>query len=129
MNNFPPSSNQKFGWLFSAIFVIIFLHFYLKQFTGVAIASLILAATFALMAIFAPSKLAPLNRAWFALSLFLGKIVSPIVLSMIFFVVIVPPALITRLLGRDVLLLQKRKVSSYWIEKESIDPESFKNQF
>jgi hypothetical protein len=73
--------------------------------------------------------LAPLNRAWFGLSLFLGKVVSPIVLSIIFFVLIAPVALITRLFGRDALLLKKRQASTYWVDKESIEPGSFKNQF
>jgi hypothetical protein len=61
--------------------------------------------------------------------LLLGKVVSPITLSIIFFVLIVPIAFITRLFGRDVLSLEKRQVSSYWVDKESLDPESFKNQF
>ena len=87
------------------------------------------AVIFVVVTIFIPTALTPLNRAWFALSLFLGKVVSPIVLSAIFFVLIVPVAVITRLFGRDALLLKKRQVSSYWVHKESIDPESFKNQF
>ena len=96
---------------------------------GLAIVFFVAAVIFALMTICIPTALAPLNRAWFALSLFLGKVVSPIVLSIIFFILIVPVAVTTRLFGRDTLLLKKRQVLSYWVDKESIEPESFKNQF
>ena len=122
-------SNQKFGWLFAAIFALGFGYFQLKHSLGWAIVSAFLAILFALLTICFPTALAPLNRAWFALSLFLGKVISPIVLSIIFFVLIVPVALITRLFGRDALLLKKRQVSSYWVDKEPNEPDSFKNQF
>lgn len=122
-------SNQKFGWLFAAIFAGAFAYFQWKHSLGLAIASIVLSILFALVTIFIPSALAPLNKAWFALSLFLGKVVSPIVLSIIFFVVIVPPAFIGRLFGRDALLLKKRQVPSYWVDKEPIEADSFKNQF
>ena len=127
----PPTatSNKKFGCLFTLIFLVGYLYLRDKNFLWFAIACLSLSILFALITIFIPSALAPLNKAWFALSLFLGRVVSPIVLSMIFFVVIVPVALIARLFGRDALLLKKRKVASYWVDKEPIEPDSFKNQF
>jgi hypothetical protein len=122
-------ANYKFGWLFATIFAVGFLYFHYQQSIWLAITSMFLSALFGFITIFAPSVLTPFNRAWFALSLFLGKVVSPVVLSIIFFVVIVPPALVTRLFGRDALLLKKRKVASYWVDREPIDPDSFKNQF
>jgi len=128
-NSFGIPSNQKFGWLFAAIFGLGFAYFQYKSSSGLAIVSLLAAVIFVLVTICIPTALTPLNRAWFALSLFLGKVVSPIVLSIIFFILIAPIAIITRLFGRDALLLKRRQVSSYWVDKESIDPESFKNQF
>ena len=122
-------SNQKFGWLFASIFGIGSGYFQLKHSPGWAMLLVFLAALFSLVTIYVPKVLTPLNRAWFALSLFLGKFISPIGLSIIFFVVIAPVAIITRLFGRDALLLKKRQVPSYWVYKESIEPESFKNQF
>jgi hypothetical protein len=122
-------SNKKFGWLFAAIFSSGFAYFQYKNSTGLATTSLLASVIFIATTIYKPAALAPLNRAWFALSILLGKVVSPIVLSIIFFAVIAPIAIITRLFGRDELSLNKRKVPSYWVDKESIDPESFKNQF
>lgn len=122
-------ANHKFGWLFTAIFALCFVYFQLRNSLWWAILSAFLATLFALLTIYFPTALAPLNKAWFALSLFLGKVVSPTVLSIIFIILIVPVALFTRLLGRDALLLKKRQVSSYWVDKEPIEPDSFKNQF
>lgn len=122
-------TNQKFGWLFTFLFLAFFVYFRWKRSPDLATISASLALFFALVTIVAPSVLTPLNRAWFALGLSLGKVVSPIVLGAIFFILIAPVALITRLFGRDALLLKKRQVSSYWVDKEPIEPDSFKNQF
>ena len=122
-------SNKKFGWLFVIIFSLACGYFYWKSTIGMAIVLALLSILFASVTFFSPGFLTPFNRAWFGLSLFLGRLVSPIVLSIMFFILIVPVALITSLFGRDVLLLKKREVSSYWIDKEPIEPESFKNQF
>jgi hypothetical protein len=122
-------SNQKFGLLFSAIFLGVSTYFLWHDSYWLAITFQVLTALFVFLTVCAPFILAPLNRAWFALSLLLGKLVSPIVLSAIFFVVIVPVALATRLLGRDALFLKKRNVTSYWVDKAAIEQDSFKNQF
>jgi len=122
-------TNQKFGLLFTFLFLSFFVYFQWKRSSDLATISASLALFFVLVTIVAPSVLTPLNRAWFALGLSLGKVVSPIVLSAIFFILITPVALITRLFGRDALLLKKRQVSTYWADKVSIEPESFKNQF
>lgn len=83
------------------------------------------------VAMTSPLLLSPLNRWWFRLGQLLGKIVSPIVLGLIFFVILTPISMIARLLGRDELHLRRRKVSSYWIERTSkpIDADSFRHQY
>jgi hypothetical protein len=123
------SFNQKFGWLLVGICTAFFAYFLYKHTYGFAITSVILAVIFTLVTILIPSILTPLSQAWLMLGLLLGKVVSPIVLAIIFFVLISPVALITRMFGRDALKLKKLHVSSYWVHKESIDPESFKHQF
>jgi hypothetical protein len=65
------------------------------------------------------------------LGLFLGRFVSPIVLGILFFIVITPVAIATRLAGRDALKLRKQDVDSHWIDRKppGPEPESFKEQF
>ena len=122
-------TNVKFGYVFSAIFATFFLYFYFKKGGGLLIFFGSLTALLFLFTIFASSKLEPLNRAWYKFGLLLGRITSPIILIIIFFFLITPYALVMRFFGRDALLLKRRQVSSYWVDREPIEPDSFKDQF
>ena len=124
-------SNKKFGLFFSAIFVLIAVYAYLKFRVEFAIFALTTSTLFAIAAILTPKILSPLNRLWFSLGLLLGKIVSPIVLALIFFVLITPVSLVTRLFGRDELKMKKRNVESYWVDRSPPGPSSasFKKQY
>ena len=74
--------------------------------------------------------LLPLNKLWMRFGLFLGMIVSPIVLGAIFFGLFMPIAFLMRFTGRDELRLKFYKKPSHWIvRREPIKSESFKNQF
>ena len=126
---FTITSVKKFGCLFASLFACSFFYFRFKHFLFLEIACASISIFFIFATIFRPLVLAPLNRAWFSLSLFLGKVVSPVVIGTIFFVTIVPVSLIMRIFGRDVLKLKKREIASYWLKKEPIDVDSFKNQF
>lgn len=92
---------------------------------------LAIGAIFGLVTLIIPRALAPLNQFWFQIGLLLGKFVSPIVLGIMFFGLLTPVALISRILGRDILNLRRRNVQSYWIKRapDEPNPDSFKNQF
>ena len=125
-------SNKKFGLLFFGIFFAFTLYAYFKDQSIIVIGLLLLASAFFLICcFFYQGLLTPLNKSWFMLGLALGKIVSPIVLGIIFFGLITPIALIARLMGRDELKLKRPKTSSYWSEPigSNSDADSFKNQF
>ena len=128
----PLPSNKKFGLLFAAIFLALALYANSKNATSLIIGLLLLTSGFFLMSsFFYQVLLTPLNKAWFMLGLALGKVVSPIVLGIIFFGLITPIALIAKLIGRDELKLKRPKKSSYWSEPigSNSDADSFKNQF
>ena len=130
--NAPLPSNKKFGLLFFGVFFALALFAYSKNEASLIIALLLfLSGFFLISSFFYQGLLSPLNKAWFMLGLALGKIVSPIVLGIIFFGLITPIALIARLLGRDELKLKRPKKSSYWSEPigSNSDADSFKNQF
>ena len=125
-------SNKKFGLLFFGIFLAMALYAYSKNEATLTVGLLLLlSSAFLISSFFYQALLTPLNKAWFILGLALGKIVSPIVLGIIFFGLITPIALIARLLGRDELKLKRPKKSSYWSEPlgSNSDADSFKNQF
>ena len=91
-----------------------------------------LAVGFLLASLTAPRLLEPLNRAWFALGLLLGKITSPIFLGVFYYSVLTPMALLMRATGKD-FLSQRRDPArtSYWIPRTPPGPEapSFRRQF
>ena len=91
----------------------------------------VLAVISILLAILAPAALHTLNRVWFKLGLLLGKIVSPVVLGVIFFLVIAPLGVAMRLFGRDELKLKARNDATYWKTRLPPGPraDSFANQF
>lgn len=124
-------SNQKFGGFFTLVCTIVAAYAYWKSWGTITLVALALVVLFAVATFFSPSILAPLNRLWHGLGIILGKIVSPIVLGVIFFVLITPVSLMTRLFGRDELKLKKRSVESYWVERSPPGPasDSFKNQY
>ncbi len=125
-------SVRSFASLFTGVFALALAYGLYKGWASTLNAALGAAAlAVAAAGIFKPAVLEPLNRAWFKFGLLLGKIVSPIVLGVIFFVVITPVSIVTRLAGRDALRLRKRSVNSYWIDRAPPGPapDSFKNQF
>ena len=68
------------------------------------------------------------NRFWMKVGLFLGKIISPIVMGIVFFFVVTPTGLIMKALGKDILALKKNKNNTYWLEKDNSN-NNLKNQF
>ena len=72
--------------------------------------------------------LTPLNKIWFKFGIFLGKIVSPIVMSIIFFLVITPTGFFMKLIGKDLLRLKKKDRDTYWINKDK-NSGSMRRQF
>ncbi len=124
-------SNQKFGFFFSVIFFACCLYFFFNRQLTVSITFGGLSGVFVLIAWLRPNLLEPLNKAWYLLGIFLGKIVSPLILGIMFFLMITPLAIGMKLAKRDVLFLKKRKTNSYWIDRnpQGPDSESFKNQF
>ena len=72
--------------------------------------------------------LRPLNKIWFRFGLLLGKVVSPLIMSIIFFLVVTPIGIFMKVLGKDLINLKFNNKKTYWIEKSG--PKSkMKNQF
>ena len=128
MDDIKLSSNRSFGIVFFIVFLLIAIYPLINQ-GEVRIWSLIISSLFLLLGLLNSKILTPLNKLWFRFGLFLGKIISPIIMGVIFFLVVTPIGLLMRLFGKDVLNLKlNKKKSSYWIEK--VGPKSkMKNQF
>ena len=120
-------SNRSFGIVFFIVFLLISLYPLLND-ENLRIWPLIISLIFLTLGLLNSRLLTPLNRIWFKFGLFLGKLISPLIMGIIFFFVVTPIAILMRLLGKDLLNLKFNKNQSYWIEKTG--PKSkMKNQF
>ena len=127
MNDIKIGSNRSFGVVFSIVFFLI-ASFPLTQNGELRIWSLIICLIFLILGLINSKILTPLNKLWFKFGVFLGKIFSPIIMGIIFFLVVTPIGLMMRVFGKDVLNLKFDKAKSYWIEKSG--PKSkLNNQF
>ena len=93
--------------------------------------ALVIALGFAAAAVVRPNVFAQANALWFRLGLLLGRIITPVVMSLVFFVGVVPTASVMRLVGKDPLRLKRApNASTYWIPRQANDrPSSMRNQF
>ena len=128
MDEIKLGSNRSFGIVFFIVFVLVATYPLLNQ-GEVRIWSLIISFLFLFLGLLNSKILTPLNKLWFRFGLFLGKIISPIIMGVIFFLVVTPIGFLMRFFGKDVLNLKlNKKKSSYWIEK--VGPKSkMSNQF
>ena len=122
------SSEKSFGIVFSIVFLIVALYPLISS-EDLRIWALVISAVFFLLAFVAPQVLANPNKLWFKFGMLLGSIIGPILMTLVYFITILPTGIIMRLLGKD-LLRQKLDTDarSYWIER-SEPMGSMKNQF
>ncbi len=125
------SSDRSFGFVIATVFAIVGL-WPLASGKNVHEWALALALFCLVLAVVRPALLAPLNRLWFKFGLLLNRIVSPLVMGLLFYLIITPFALFMRLTGKDLLHLKHDpKAQSYWILREppGPSPETIKNQY
>ena len=123
-------SNKSFGVVFFVFFLILALYFFFKT-NNINYGLLITSFIFLVLGLLNSKILSPLNYIWFKFGFLLSLIVSPIVMSVVFFFVVTPIAIIAKIFGKDFLKLKKKeneKKKSYWITKEKYD-NSMKDQF
>lgn len=124
-------SNKKFGFFLSFVFTLLSLFFLMKlKYDLFKVFTLLTILSF-IVTVFKSDILAPLNKLWMHFGYFLGIIIRPIILGIIFYIIITPTAVITRLFGRDELKIKMQDCESYWRKRSPIGPDSssFKHQF
>ena len=119
-------NNITFGTIFFIFFFIISLY-PLVSVGVIRIWSVVLSLVFLIITIIRPNLFTFLNRSWIQFGIFLGKIISPIVMGLVFFFVVTPIGILVRILKKDVMGL-KRGASSYWIDRKD-KLQSMKKQF
>ena len=127
MNDVKISSNRSFGVVFFIVFLLIALYPVINN-EEIRAWSLIVSLIFLVLGLLNSKILNPLNQIWFKFGILLGRIISPLIMAIIFFFVVTPIGLIMRTLRKDILNLRFNTKKTYWIEKTG--PKSkMKNQF
>ena len=127
-SNIRIGSNRNFGLVFFFVFLIVSLLPLLKE-EPFRIWSIVIAIIFLILGLMNSNLLTPLNILWFKFGLFLGSIVSPIIMGIVFFLVITPTGFVMKIMGKD--LLNKKydnEKKSYWINR-SKTKSTMKQQF
>ena len=122
------NSNRSFGVIFFIVFLTLGL-WPLKNSGNPNLYIIGISGIFLVLGILNSKILSPFNKAWIKLGEFLGTIIAPIVMALIYFVVLTPISLIVRIFGKDLLELKfLKKKETYWIKrKKNLNP--MKKQF
>ena len=122
------STNRNFGIVFFIVFLLISFWPILSG-NEIRAWSLLISIIFLILGILNSKLLTPLNKIWFKFGIILGRIVSPIVMGIIFFAVVTPIGIFMRLIGKDLLGMKfSKNKKTYWINREKIKT-SMKQQF
>ena len=114
-------SNRSFGVLFSIVFLLIAFWPILESHSlnDVKIWSLIVSLVFLILAIIKSKILTPFNIVWIKFGNFLGKIIAPIILAILFFLVVTPIGFLLRIFNKDILNLRITKnLKTYWLTRD-----------
>jgi len=126
-SNIKIGSNKSFGIVFFVFFFIVSL-FPLFDGGNIRIWSLIISIIFLILGILNSKILTPFNQVWFKFGILLGRLVSPVVMGVIFFAIVTPTSIIMMVLQKNLLNLKKSNKKTYWIERSKIKSK-MKNQF
>lgn len=127
-------SERGFGYVFAVVFLVIAaIKYFVAAAAFVWVAFwVVLAGIVLLVALACPRVLRPFNIAWFRFGLLLHKVVSPLIMGLVFYLTVTPIGLVMRLLGKRPLNLKlDPAAASYWIERKPPGPApgSFGNQY
>ena len=127
MNDIKIGSNRSFGIVFFIVFIIIGIYPLLNN-EEIRVWSIVISLIFLILGLINSKFLSPLNKIWFKFGIFLGKIVSPLIMGIIFFAVVTPIAIFMKMIKKDILNLKFNHNKTYWINRGN-DKSSMKNQF
>ena len=120
-------NNRSFGILFFIVFLLVAIWPVINS-EPIRIWSIIISILFLILGITNSKILTPLKRGWIKLGEILGKVVAPIIMGFIYFIIITPIGILMRLFGKDLLNIKFNKNKSYWIKREK-NINTMKRQF
>ena len=112
------SSNRSFGILFFLVFLGFGLWPLTKEISP-NIYLIIISVIFLILGLLNSKLLSPLNNLWIKFGEILGKIIAPIVMAVVYFLILTPISLLVRLFGKDLIEMKfNNNIKSYWIKRK-----------
>ena len=112
------NQNRSFGLLFFVVFLVIGL-WPLTKSGEINLYLISIAVIFLNLGLSKSKMLSPLNKAWIKLGEILGRIIAPIVMALVYFLILTPISLLVRLLGKDLIGMKfSNDIKSYWIKRK-----------
>jgi hypothetical protein len=112
------SSNRSFGILFFLVFLGFGLWPLTKEMSP-NIYLIIISLIFLILGLLNSKLLSPLNNLWIKFGEILGKVIAPIVMAVVYFLILTPISLLVRLFGKDLIEMKfNNNVKSYWIKRK-----------
>jgi len=117
-----PRELRKFGWMVGGVFLLLGLWFLCRHksfWPWLAAPGVMLIA----LGILWPTALRLIFIAWMAMAFTLGLIVSTLLLTLFFYLVVTPVGLAARIFGRDFLSRKwQPSARSYWLLRTASEP-------
>ena len=121
------NSNRSFGIFFFVVFLLISFWPSIEG-QSLRIWALTVSLIFLVLGLLNSKLLSPFNLIWVKFGEVLGRIIAPIAMGVVYFIIITPIGLFMRLIGKDLLRTKFSKNNSYWIKREK-NIGSMKRQF
>tara|TARA_Y100000590_G_scaffold111823_1_gene127519 strand:- start:1335 stop:1721 length:387 start_codon:yes stop_codon:yes gene_type:complete len=119
---------RSFSYVFSIFFLLLGI-FPLFNNNYINLNFLFIAFIFLAMGLFTPFLLILPNKLWIRFGLLIGTITTPIVLSLMYIIGIIPVAFLLKLFGKDIINEKIiRESKSYWIKRKD-SKTNFDQQF
>ena len=122
------SSNRSFGLVFFIVFLVIAFWSFRGEYHQIKLLPFSLSIVFLILGLLNSKLLTPFNKIWIKFGELLGRIIAPLVMMFIFFIIITPLSLFIKLIGKDLINIKYTNAKTYWI-KRSKDLGSMKKQF
>ena len=121
------NSNRGFGIVFFVVFLLISIWPSIEG-QSIRIWALTVSLIFLVLGLLNSKLLSPFNLIWVKFGEVLGRVIAPIAMGVVYFIIITPIGLFMRLIGKDLLRTKFSRNNSYWIKREK-NIGSMKRQF
>ena len=110
--------NRSFGLLFSLVFFALALWLLTKK-GEINLYLILISLIFLSLGLLNSKILSPLNKSWIKLGEILGRIIAPVVMAIVYFLILTPISLIVRLIGKDLIGMKfSNDIKSYWVKRK-----------